>query len=107
MAEITREQLIRKVAEESGYFQKDVRVVFNTLEDVLLECFDDIDEDNPISVRLLSFLALNGHVWGERERVDPRNRNPIICKPSVRILGKVSDGFKEKAQLRYDEKKAK
>ena len=103
--EITREQLIRKVAEESGYYQKDVRVVFNVLEDVLLECFDDIDEDNPVSVRLLSFLALNGHVWGERERVDPRNRKPIICKPSVRILGKVSDGFKEKAQERYDNKK--
>lgn len=104
--EITREQLIRKVAEKANYWQKDVRSVFNALEDVVLECFDDIDEDNPISVRLLSFLALNGTVWGERERVDPRNRNPIICKPSVRILGKVSDGFKAKAQERYDEKKA-
>ena len=105
--EITREQLIRKVAEASNYYQKDVRVVFNTIEDVILECFDDIDEDNPISVRLLSFLALNGHIWGERARVNPQNREPIICKPSVRILGKVSDGFKAKAQERYDEKKAK
>jgi nucleoid DNA-binding protein len=104
--EITREQLIRKVAEASGYYQKNVREVFNVLEDVILECFDDIDEDNPISVRLLSFLALNGNIWGERERVDPRNREPIVCKPSVRILGKVSDGFKAKAQARYDERKA-
>lgn len=104
--EITREQLIKKVAEVSGYYQKNVREVFNVLEDVLLECFDEIDEDNPISVRLLSFLALNGHVWGERERVNPRNREPIVCKPSVRILGKVSDGFKAKAQARYDDKKA-
>lgn len=106
MTEITREQLIKRVAEKSEYWQKDVRNVFNAIEEVLLECFDDIDEDNPISVRLLSFLALNGHIWGERERVDPRTREPIICKPSVRILGKVSDGFKSKAQVRYDEKKA-
>lgn len=104
--EITREQLIRKVAEKANYWQKDVRNVFNAIEDVVLECFDDIDEDNPISVRLLSFLALNGTIWGERERVDPRNRQPIVCKPSVRILGKVSDGFKSKAQERYDDKKA-
>ena len=104
--EITREQLIRKVAEASGYYQKDVRCVFNAIEDVVLECFDDIDEDNPISVRLLSFLALNGTIWGERERVNPQNREPIICRPSVRILGKVSDGFKAKTQERYDEKKA-
>jgi hypothetical protein len=106
MTEITREQIIRKVAEKSDYWQKDVRNVFNAIEDVVLECFDDIDEDNPISVRLLSFLALNGHVWGERERVDPRDRTPIICKPTVRILGKVSEGFKAKTQAKYDEKKA-
>ena len=106
MNEITREQLIKKFAEKSEYWQKDVKNVFNAIEEVVLECFDDIDENNPISVRLLSFLALNGHIWGERERVDPRNRQPIICKPSVRILGKVSDGFKAKAQERYDKKKA-
>lgn len=105
--EIAREQLIQMVAEKAGYWKKDVKNVFNAIEDVVLECFDDIDEDNPISVRLLSFLALNGHIWGERERVDPRDRKPIVCKPSVRILGKVSDGFKAKAQARYDEKKAK
>lgn len=104
--EITREQLIRKVAEKANYWQKDVRNVFNAIEETVLECFDGIDEDNPISVRLLSFLALNGTVWGERERVNPQNREPVICKPSVRILGKVSDGFKAKAQARYDEKKA-
>ena len=105
--EVTREQLIKRVAKEADYCQKDVRAVFNVLEDVLLEYFDDIDEDNPVSVRLLSFLALNGTIWGERERVDPRNRKPIICKPAVRILGKVSNGFKARAQERYDEKKAK
>ena len=103
---ITREQLIAKVAEKANYWKQDVRNVFNAMEDVILECFDDIEEDNPISVRLLSFLALNGTIWGERERVDPRDRKPIVCKPSVRILGKVSDGFKAKAQERYDEKKA-
>ena len=104
--EITREQLIKKVAERANYWQKDVRNVFNAIEETVLECFDGIDEDNPISVRLLSFIALNGTVVGERERVNPRNREPVICKPSVRILGKVSDGFKAKAQERYDEMKA-
>lgn len=104
--EVTREQLIKRVAEKANYWQKDVRNVFNALEDVILECFDDLDDEEDISVRLLSFLSLNGTIWGERERVDPRNRNPIICPPTVRILGKVSDGFKDKAQKRYEERKA-
>lgn len=104
--DVTREQVIEKVAKKSDFWKQDVRKVFNAIEEVVLECFDDIDEDNPISLRLLTFLALNGHILGERERVDPRNRKPIICKPSVRILGKVSDGFKAKALARYEEKKA-
>jgi hypothetical protein len=104
--DISKEQLIKRVAEESNYWQKDVKKVFNALEKVLLECFDGIDEDNPISVRVLSFLALNGTVWGERERINPKDRTPVICKPTVRILGKISDGFKAKAQERYDKRKA-
>jgi nucleoid DNA-binding protein len=105
--EVTREQIIEKVAKKSDFWKQDVRKVFKAIEEVVLECFDDIDEDNPVSVRLLSFLALNGHVWGERERVDPRDKKPIVCKPSVRILGKVSNGFKAKATARYEEKRAK
>ena len=37
--EITREELLRKVAEESGFYQKHVRTVFSAIEKVVLECF--------------------------------------------------------------------
>ena len=56
--EITREELLRKVAEESGFYQKHVKTVFNAIEKVVLECFEDIDDDEPVSVRLLSYLLL-------------------------------------------------
>lgn len=103
--EITRETLIRRVAEESGYWQKNVRAVFNVLEDVILEYFEDIDDDEPVSVRLLSYLLLSGRIIPERERVDPRDRKPIVCKPTVKVSVKCSDGFKEKVQKIYDTKK--
>ena len=35
--EITREELLRKVAEESGFYQKHVRTVFNAIEKVVLD----------------------------------------------------------------------
>ena len=103
--EITREELLRKVAEESGFYQKHVKTVFNAIEKVVLECFEDIDDDEPVSVRLLSYLLLSGRIVPERERVDPRDRKPIVCKPTVKIGAKCSDGFKEKIQKMYDTKK--
>ena len=102
--EITREQLIRRVAEASNYWQKDIRNVFNALEDVILECFGEVTDEEPISIRVLQGLALNGYVVPERERVDPRNRQPIVCPPTVKVSAKYSELFKEKIQKQYEEK---
>ena len=105
--EITREQLIRRVAEEANYWQKDVKNVFNALDKVILECFGEVTDDEAISIRVLPGLALNGYVVPERERVDPRDRTPIVCPPTIKVSAKYSDLFKEKIQKQYDEKKGK
>lgn len=102
--EIAREQLIKRVAEASGYYQKNIRDVFNVLEDVILECFGEVTDDEPISIRILPGFTLNGYVVPERERVDPRTQKPIICKPTVKVSAKYSDLFKKKIQEQYDEK---
>ena len=102
--EITREQLIRKVAEESGYYQKDIRNVFNVLEDVILECFGEVTDEEPIAIRVLPGLCLHGHIVPERERVDPRNLEPIVCPPTVKVSARYSDLFKKKIQEKYEEK---
>ena len=92
------------MAEEANYWQKDVRNVFNALEDVILECFGEVTEDEPISIRILPGLALNGYVVPERERVNPRDRSPIVCPPTVRVSARYSELFKKKIQERYEEK---
>lgn len=103
--EITREEMINRVAEKANYWKKDVRNVFNALEDVILESFSEVDDDKPISIRILRGFCLQGRVVPERERVDPRDGTPIICKPTVKVSSKYSDKFKEKIQEQYDKKK--
>lgn len=103
--EIAREQMITRVAEKANYWKKDVRNVFNALDDVILECFGEITDEEPISMRILPGLALQGYVVPERERIDPRDRTPIICPPTVKVSAKYSDLFKEKIQKQYEEKK--
>jgi nucleoid DNA-binding protein len=102
--EITREQMIARVAEKANYWKKDVRNVFNALEDVVLEGFGEVTDDEPISIRILPGLCLHGYVVPERERVDPRNQNPIVCPPTVKVSARFSELFKEKIQEKYEEK---
>ena len=102
--EITREQMIAKVAEKANYWKKDVRTVFNALEDVILECFGEVSDDEPISIRILSGFSLNGYVVPTRERVNPQDHSPIICGPTVKVSAKYSKLMKNKIQEQYDNK---
>lgn len=103
--EITRDQLIRKVAEESGYYIRDVKMVFRVLEDVILEYLGDVTDDEPMSVRLLTGFSLHNYVVPERDRRDPRDNSPIVVKPTVKLSARYSDLMKEKIQEQYEQKK--
>jgi nucleoid DNA-binding protein len=48
--EITREQMIARVAEEADYWKKDVKNVFNALEKVTLDCFGEIKNNTKKTV---------------------------------------------------------
>lgn len=105
--EITREQMIKRVAEKANYWQKDVRNVFNALEDVILECFGEVTDDEPISIRILPGFALNGYVVPTRSRVNPQDHSPIVCGPTVKTSAKYSDLFKKRIQEQYEKREIK
>ena len=105
--EITREQVIKKVAEKADFWQKDVRTVFNALEDVILECLSEVTKENDkVFVRLCSGIALRATFVDERERIDPRDRSPIVCPETIRLGANYSSKFKKMVQEQYEEKKA-
>lgn len=106
--EITRETLIKRVAEESGYWQKDVRAVFNVLEDVILDYLSDTSKENKkVLIRLCGGIGIRGTFVDERDRIDPRNRNPIVCPETIKLGVNYSDGFKKRVQEMYKEKKSR
>lgn len=103
--EVTRDQLIRKIADESGYYIQDIKRVFRVLENVILECLGDVTDDEPVSVRVLTGLSLNNYVVPERDRRDPRTNEPIVVKPTVKLSARYSENMKEKIQEQYEKKK--
>lgn len=102
---ITREAMIKRLSEKSGYYQRDVRTLLQCMDDVVLECFDEVTDDEDIIVQLVKGVRISAHVVPKRERVDPRTQKPIMVDETVKPACKFSDDFRVAIQNQYDAKK--
>lgn len=102
---VTREILIKKLSDESGYFQKDIRTLLQALDRVVFECFDEVDDDEEVSVQIVKGIKCGCKVVPERIRKDPRTQEDIVCKATIKPFTKFSDDFREAIQNQYDTKK--
>ena len=102
---VTREMMVKKLSEKSGYYQRDVRTLLQCMDEVVLECFDEVTANEDIIVQLVKGVRISTHVVPERERVDPRTQKPIIVGETVKPACKFSDDFRVVIQNQYDAKK--
>jgi hypothetical protein len=102
---ITREMLIKKLSDISGYYQKDIRTLLQALDEVVFECFNDVDDNEDVSVQLVKGIKCGCKVVPERTRKDPRTQDDIICGATVKPFAKFSDDFRVAIQNQYDAKK--
>lgn len=102
---ITREMMVKKLSEKSGYWQKDVRSLLQCMDEVVLECFGEVTEDEDVAIQLVRGVRLKCTVVPERNRKDPRTQEGIIVKPTVKPACKFSDDFRKQIQDNYDMKK--
>jgi nucleoid DNA-binding protein len=102
---ITREMLIKKLSDISGYYQKDIRTLLQALDEVVFECFNDVNDNEDISVQLVKGIKCGCKVVPERTRKDPRTQDDIICGATVKPFAKFSDDFRAAIQNQYDTKK--
>ena len=99
---ITREMLIKKLSDASGYYQKDIRTLLQTLDEVVIESFNDVTDNEDVSVQLVKGIKCGCKIIPERTRKDPRTQEDIICKATVKPFAKFSDDFREMIQEQYD-----
>ena len=102
---ITREEMIRKLSEKSGYYQKDIRTLLQCLDDVVFEELSSVTNDEEVSIQLVSGIKVKTAVVPERDRVDPRNQKPIVVKATVKPACKFSQDYRFKLQEAYENNK--
>lgn len=103
---ITREMLIDELSKRLGFFKQDIRKVFTEFDNLVEEHLCRVDENTEeVSIQVVRGLKFSGKLVPERSRRDPRTNKPIICAPTVKLNGKVSETVKEVVQKAYEDKK--
>lgn len=101
---ITREEMIRRLSEKSGYYMKDVRSLLQCMDEVVFDALCEVTDEDDVSIQLVQGIKVSTHVVPERDRVDPRTQEPIIVKATVKPACKFSQDYRFKLQESYDNK---
>ena len=101
---ITREDLVRRLSERSGYYMKDVRTLLQCMDDVVFEAMVDATLEDEVQIQMVTGIKLGCKIVGERERVDPRTQQPITCGETTKPFVKFSQDFRFRLQEAYDTK---
>ena len=101
---VTRSQIVKKISEKSGFFQKDVAKVLECLDDVVFDYLCEATLDEEVQVQLVTGIKAGCKKLGERPRYDPRTQEPIIVSESPKPFAKFSQDFRLKLQKQYDSK---
>lgn len=102
---ITREEMIDRLSEKSGYFKQDIRMLLKCFDDVVFDALCEVEEGEDVSVQIIKGAKFVTHLVPTRDRVDPRNGSPIVCGPTVKLACKFSQDMKLKLQEQYDNRK--
>lgn len=101
---ITRENLIELLSEKSGYWKKDIRYLLQCLDDVVFEEFGKATVDEDVQIQIVKGIKAGVKILGDRERIHPITREPIVVGETVKPFAKFSQDYKFKLQDAYDEK---
>lgn len=102
---ITREMMVKRLSEKSGYYQKDVRSLLQCMDDVVFEAFNEATLEDDVQVQIVTGIKLGCKIVDTRERVDPRTQEQITVGETTKPFAKFSQDFRFRLQETYNVKK--
>ena len=101
---VTREDMVRKLSEKSGFYMKDVRFLLQCMDEVVFEELCNATLDEEVQIQMVSGIKCGCKIVESRERVDPRTQQPITVGETVKPFAKFSQDYRLKLQEAYDNK---
>lgn len=98
---ITREDIVNELHEKTGYYKKAIYVLLKAYGEVVLRLLDNVTEDEEVVIQLVEGIRVGVKVVPQRERVDPRTYDTILCEPTIKPFAKFSKNFRHKLNQKY------
>lgn len=102
---ITREEMIKRLSDRSGYYQKDIRFLLQCFDDVVFEELSKATLDEEVQVQITVGIKCGVKILESRERVNPQNQKPIVVGETTKPFAKFSKDYRNKLQEAYDNNK--
>ena len=102
---ITRDMIIRKLADKTGFYMRDLKLVLTELDNVVKECFYEVDDETEVVVQLVEGVKAGVKIVPQRTRRNPKTQEVITCCPQTKPFAIFSETLREKLQEVYEEKK--
>lgn len=102
---ITREEMIKRLSERSGYYMKDVRSLLQAMDEVVFEALCEAKLNDEVQIQIVTGIKCGCKIVESRERVDPRTQSPITVGETAKPFAKFSQDYRLKLQEAYDTNK--
>jgi nucleoid DNA-binding protein len=97
--------LIRKLADTSGFYQKDIRSLLQHLDDVVFDCLSEATIEDDVQVQVVKGIKIGCKKVEPRQRVNPKTQESIEIEETPKPFAKFSEDFRDKLDKVYEEKK--
>lgn len=102
---ITREEMVKRLSEKSGYYMKDVRFLLQCMDEVVFDELSKATLEEDVQIQMVTGIKCGVKIVESRDRVDPRTQKPIVVGETAKPFAKFSQDYRLKLQEAYDSNK--
>lgn len=100
---MTQKDVIDELSERTGFYKRELKVVFEELDDIIVEAMNTATFDEPSEIRLFSGWRLGAKRLPERPYCDPRDRSEIITPEKLIPYCKFKQSYRNRINALEDE----
>lgn len=93
---MTQDDVIDELKERTEFYKRDLRIVLEALDDIIVAHMNTATYDEPSEMRLFKGWRLGAKRVPERQLYDPRNRNEVITPEKLKPYCQFKNSYKQR-----------
>lgn len=92
----TKNMLVKDIAEDTNKEAKDIRLIYEKIEDAVFDALSSADEDTDVSVRLFEGITLNSEFVPEKTKVNNLTGETITTSSKIKPTAHITRYYRDK-----------